>query len=83
MTTLTVTSKGQITLRRELLHHLGVKPGERIEIRPLPGGRIEVRAAGPTGSIEGFIGLLSGRTGNVATLEDIQEAAAAGWASQS
>lgn len=83
MTTLTITSKGQITLRRDLLRHLGVKPGERIEIRPLPGGRIEVRAAGPQGSIEGFIALLAGRTGKVASLAEIQEAAAAGWASQS
>ena len=82
MTTLTVTSKGQITLRCDLLHHLGVKPGERIEIRPLPGGRIEVRAARPAGSIEEFIGLLAGRTHKTATLEEIQEAAAAGWASR-
>lgn len=40
-----------------------MKPGERIEIRPLPGDRIEVRAAAPKGSIDGFIGLLAGRTG--------------------
>ena len=29
--TLTVTAKGQITLRKEVLRHLGVRPGDRLE----------------------------------------------------
>ena len=28
MTTLTITAKGQVTLKQELLKHLGVSPGE-------------------------------------------------------
>ena len=32
MDTLTVTAKGQVTLRKELLKHLGVRPGEKIVI---------------------------------------------------
>jgi predicted nucleic-acid-binding protein len=44
MATLTITANGQVTLRRELLHHLGVQPGEQIEVSTLPGGRIEVPA---------------------------------------
>jgi bifunctional DNA-binding transcriptional regulator/antitoxin component of YhaV-PrlF toxin-antitoxin module len=32
-----VTAKGQVTLKRELLQHLGVKPGERIDFDKLPG----------------------------------------------
>ena len=82
MTTLTITAKGQVTLRRDLLRHLGVGPGEQIEVRALPGGRIEVRAAQPPGSIESFIGRLAGRSPRVASLEEIQEAAAAGWAGE-
>jgi antitoxin PrlF len=82
MATLTITAKGQVTLRRELLRHLGVKPGEQIEVSTLPGGRIEVRAAQPSGSIEAFIGRLAGRTAKVASLDEIQEAAAAGWAGE-
>lgn len=31
-TTLTVTTKGQVTLRKEILGHLGVGPGEKVEI---------------------------------------------------
>jgi antitoxin PrlF len=29
-TTLTITAKGQITPRKELLQHLGVKPREKV-----------------------------------------------------
>jgi len=82
MTTLTVTAKGQITLRKDLLQHLGVRPGQRIEAAKLPDGRIEVRAATPTGSIDRFIGMLAGRTRNEATLEELTQAAARGWAAR-
>ena len=30
--TLTVTAKGQITLRKEVLNHLGVRPGDKLDI---------------------------------------------------
>ena len=39
MNTLTVTAKGQITLRKELLKHLGVQPGDKIVVDKLPDGR--------------------------------------------
>jgi bifunctional DNA-binding transcriptional regulator/antitoxin component of YhaV-PrlF toxin-antitoxin module len=29
---LTVTAKGQVTLRKELLAHLGVRPGQRLDV---------------------------------------------------
>jgi AbrB family looped-hinge helix DNA binding protein len=51
MSTLTVTAKGQVTLRKDLLKHLGVQPGDKIAVDKLPDGRIEVRAARPTGKI--------------------------------
>ena len=79
---LTITAKGQVTLRQELLRHLGVGPGDRIEVIPLPGGRIEVRAAQPAGSIESFFGHLAGRSARVLSLEELQAAAAAGWSDQ-
>lgn len=80
MTTLTVTTKGQITLRKDLLQHLGVGQGQQIEANKLPGGRLEVRAARPAGTIDGFIGLLAGKARKVATIDEMNEAAAAGWA---
>lgn len=80
MATLTVTSKGQVTFRKDVLRHLGVQPGEKIELQKLPGGQLGLRAARPTGKIDSFFGLLAGKTKKVATLEEIKEAAAAGWA---
>ncbi len=80
MASLAVTAKGQVTLKRELLRHMGVKPGERIDVETLPDGALRIRAARSAGSITGFIGLLAGKTRKVATIEEINEAIAAGWA---
>jgi antitoxin PrlF len=39
VTTITVTAKGQVTLRQEMLCPLGVQPGQQIEVFTLPGGQ--------------------------------------------
>jgi bifunctional DNA-binding transcriptional regulator/antitoxin component of YhaV-PrlF toxin-antitoxin module len=80
MATLTVTARGQVTFRKEVLQHLGIKPGEKIELDLLPDGRGVLKAARPIGSISAFVGLLAGRTKKVATIEEISDAAARGWA---
>lgn len=80
MITLTVTSRGQVTFRKEILQHLGIQPGEKIELDLLPDGRGLLRAVRPTGSIEGFVGLLAGRSKKVASIEEMNEATAQGWA---
>lgn len=80
MTTLTVTARGQVTFRKEVLQHLGIRPGDRIELDLLPDGRAILGAARPAGTIAGFVGLLGGKTRKVATLEEINEASAQGWA---
>src|SRR3546814_4923540 len=41
MNAYTLTSKGQITLRKEFMQHIGVHPGERINIDKLPDGSIK------------------------------------------
>lgn len=80
MTTLTVTARGQVTFRKEVLQHLGIQPGDKIELALLPDGSAALRAARPAGSMSDFVGLLAGRTSKVATIEEINEATAAGWA---
>lgn len=80
MTTLTVTARGQVTFRREVLQHLGIKPGEKIEFQLLPDGQALLRAASPSGSISGFVGLLAGKSQKVASIDEISAAAAQGWA---
>lgn len=79
MTKLTVTAKGQVTLKQDLLKHLGVGPGERIEADKLPDGQIMVRAAAQDGSIADFIGCLSQRGGRKLTIEEMNEIATQGW----
>lgn len=79
MTSLRVTAKGQITLKRDLLRCLGIKPGEKIEVEELPGGELRLRAAGQKGSIKGFCGVLGGKTDKVASIEEMNKAAEAGW----
>ena len=80
MTTLTVTAKGQVTLKQDLLNHLGVAPGEKIEADKLPDGRIIVRAAAQDGTIADFVGCLSRRDGPKLTIHEINELVTKGWA---
>jgi bifunctional DNA-binding transcriptional regulator/antitoxin component of YhaV-PrlF toxin-antitoxin module len=47
MASLAVTMKGQVTLKRDLLQHLGIEPGERVVFEKLPGGELRVHAARP------------------------------------
>ena len=82
MSMLTVTARGQVTFRKEVLRHLGIKPGDKVELNLLPDGRGMLKAAGPSGSIEGFIGFLSGRTDKVATIEEMNAACQKGWAGE-
>jgi antitoxin PrlF len=79
-TTLTITAKGQITLRKEILRHLGIAPGQKVAIDMLPNGRLEVRAAKPSGSIENFIGCAKRPGTKPLTIEEMNEIIADGWA---
>jgi bifunctional DNA-binding transcriptional regulator/antitoxin component of YhaV-PrlF toxin-antitoxin module len=80
MTTLTVTARGQVTFRKKVLQHLGIKPGEKIALDLLPDGRGVIKAARRSGKIEDFFGVLAGKTKKVASIEEINQAVADGWA---
>lgn len=81
MSTLTVTTKGQVTLSQNLMRHLGVRPGEKITVEKLPGGRIELKAARPTGEISDVFGSLkTKRKGRPLSIEEMNEIIARGWA---
>jgi antitoxin PrlF len=79
MKTLTVTERGQVTFPKDVLQHLGIRRGEKIEWQKQPDGAITLRAARSLGTIDGFLGLLARRTRKIATLDEMNEAAAAGW----
>lgn len=82
MSMLTATLKGQVTFRKDLLQHLGVRPDERLAVEKRPDGRIEVRAVQPTGSIADVVDMFK-RDGVLSlSIDDIHEAALQGWAGQ-
>lgn len=62
MPTLTVTRRGQVTFRKEVLQHLGVQPGQRIQLDLLPDGRAELSADQPKGPWRDLAGFLDGKT---------------------
>ena len=81
MSTLTVTAKGQVTLRKDLLEHLGVQPGDKISVEKLPDGRIEVKGTRPAGKISDVFGSLKSKRKNRAlSIEEMNEIIADGWA---
>ncbi|WP_245515270.1 AbrB/MazE/SpoVT family DNA-binding domain-containing protein [Rhizobium deserti] len=46
MVRLKVTAKGQITLKKEVLDHLGISPGDEVDVDLLPEGGGAIRAVG-------------------------------------
>lgn len=79
-TTLKVTAKGQVTLRRELLEHLGVAPGDKVVVEFLPSGRAEVRAARSLTTIDDFIGCLEKPGTSPLSINEMNEIIAEAWA---
>lgn len=81
MTTLTVTVRGQVTFRRDVLKHLGVQPGGKIHLDLLPHGRAELTAEKPKRSFREWHGLLKGKTnGARLSIDEIGDAIAEGGA---
>jgi bifunctional DNA-binding transcriptional regulator/antitoxin component of YhaV-PrlF toxin-antitoxin module len=75
MAIVSTTSRGQVTLRKEIFQHVGVRPGEKLEIDLLPGGEFRGRAIRKKGSISDFAGFLEGKTnGAKLTIEEMDEA---------
>lgn len=78
-TYLTVSSKGQVTLKKSVLAHLGVQPGQRVVIDLRPGGTVQLRPA-PSGDISDAFGILPPPDGPALTIEEMNEVIAKGWA---
>jgi bifunctional DNA-binding transcriptional regulator/antitoxin component of YhaV-PrlF toxin-antitoxin module len=76
MAIVSTTSRGQVTLRKEIFQHVGVRPGEKLEIDMLPGGEFRGRAVRKKGKIEDVFGILAGKTKVKLTIEEINAAIA-------
>ena len=78
MTILTVTARGQVTFRKDVLKHLGIHPGDRIRLDLLPDGRAELKAERPQGSWRTLRGFLRGKTnGARLSIEQVNQTIAA------
>ncbi len=80
MTALTITAKGQITLRRELLQFLGITPGQQVKVNKLPNGVLALQAVAPQG-LDAFAGCLPPPC-KALSVEEMNRVIANGWAGQ-
>jgi bifunctional DNA-binding transcriptional regulator/antitoxin component of YhaV-PrlF toxin-antitoxin module len=78
MAALTVTAKGQITLRRELLQHMGIAPGQQIEVDKLAYGVLALQAK-TTHGLDAFVGCLP-RPAKALSVEDMNALISKAWA---
>jgi antitoxin PrlF len=80
MPTLTVTAKGQITLKQELLRHLNVTPGQKVDVEKMANGQLVLRPAAKKHSIKGFSGLLAKKGTPRYTIAEIKKFTEEAWA---
>lgn len=69
MNILSVTAKGQITLKRELLQHIGIQHGQKLEVVKLSDGELRIKAKQQTQPIS-----------NNVSVEKMNQALAVAWA---
>jgi bifunctional DNA-binding transcriptional regulator/antitoxin component of YhaV-PrlF toxin-antitoxin module len=81
-TAMTLTSKGQFTFNKGLLEHLGIKVGDQVSIRKMPGGKIEIEAQKSKISAEALFDIFDEdpRADKKFSLEEINAAIAQGYA---
>ena len=71
---LTITAKGQVTLRQAVLEHLGLKAGDKVGVAILPDGRVELSATSGKPDITGLRGILRRPGRKPVSLREMQDA---------
>jgi bifunctional DNA-binding transcriptional regulator/antitoxin component of YhaV-PrlF toxin-antitoxin module len=71
---LTITAKGQVTLRTAVLQHLGVRPGQKIDVALLPDGKVELRTVATAPTITHLKAVLQRPGQRPITLAEMQNA---------
>jgi bifunctional DNA-binding transcriptional regulator/antitoxin component of YhaV-PrlF toxin-antitoxin module len=75
---LTVTAKGQVTLRQAVLKHLRVKPGGKVCVSMLPDGRVQLASVSTGYDLRDVRGMLRRRRQRPVPLEEMRDAIGAG-----
>ena len=82
MTILAISPTGNIHLEQDLLAHLGICQGQKIDVEKLPNGELKIRAVAvaPKGSIENIIGMHKGAAIKSLSIDEMNEMIAEKWA---
>lgn len=80
MPTLTVTAKGQITLRCELLQYQGIQPGQQVTMDTLTGGVPALQTKAAHG-LEAFAGCLTSPI-KALSLDEMNALVSEAWSGQ-
>ena len=75
--TATVTARGQVTFRKDVLKHLGIRPGGKVRLDLLPDGKAELRADEPEGEWDDLRNFFADKTNGARfTIEELNAAIA-------
>jgi bifunctional DNA-binding transcriptional regulator/antitoxin component of YhaV-PrlF toxin-antitoxin module len=77
MHTMTLTAKGQFTINKSLMEHLGVKGGEKILVKKTADGGLKIEAEKKQGNVMDFAGFF--KTDIHLTDDEINECIAAAY----
>jgi len=82
MPLVTITANSQLPLGQTELRHLGLQPGDMIELHHLPDGGLLLKPAPAQKNRMPFIGRHAGKVKKPITIEEMNEIIAAGWAGE-
>jgi AbrB family looped-hinge helix DNA binding protein len=80
MTRLTITAKGQVTLKKAILERLGVGPGDQVEAFVAADGSVVLSPVRQSASLADAAGMLAHHVTRPVSLDELDRAIAAGWA---
>ncbi len=78
-TTLKISAKGQVTLKKTVLGHIGAKAGDTVVVELRPNGSVELRRP-PMGKISDVFDLLYRPGQREVSIDEMNELIAQGWA---
>ncbi len=58
MSVMKLTAKGQFTLKKALLDFLGIRPGDQVMVKKLPGGALKIQAKSNSISLNSLQGCI-------------------------
>lgn len=79
MSGMIIKNGGDVTLDSRLMSHLGVEPGDIVEVQTMPHGELRIRAVRTAVPAPSFFGILKRPGQRAMDIQDIQRAIESGW----